>query len=69
MSYDIVEASIICIPVHIMGIAMYKATVVTETGRVLFQATLWSDAGARTAAYRWIQRQSYEAKIAASKEK
>lgn len=61
MTYEVVSASIKCIPVRVMGIAMFKASVFTETGRILFETTLWSEAGARTAAYRWIQRQAYEA--------
>lgn len=62
MPYEVVQASVVCVPVTILGIPMFKATVVTGAGRVLFETTLWSEAGAKTAAHRWIQRQAYEAK-------
>lgn len=62
MTYQIIEASIVCIPVTILGMGMFKASVVTETGRILFETTLWSEAGAKTAAYRWVQGQAFAAR-------
>lgn len=62
MSHGITEASIVCVPVKILGMGMYKAMVITESGNVVFETTLWSEAGAKTAAYRWVQGQAFAAR-------